>query len=874
LTWCNRHEQTACLQPSHTVCGPRQRALRDHGLLNPECRLLTLTGLGGCGKTRLAIEVATTLATQFQHGALFVALQPIPRADLLASAIGQTVGLTSYGEAEPREQLLAYFQDKIALLILDNFEHLLDGATFVSDLLAAAPGVTVLATSREALRLQEEWLYPLKGLQTPPSIYATSLEEYEAVQLFLSHARRVQPTFDLAGEHEAVIRICMLTAGLPLALELAASWLKGLRAAHIAQAMHRTLDLLSTTTRNIEPRHRSMRAVFDTSWALLSDHERLVFARLSVFRGGFASDAAAQVAGASLADLVALVEKSLVQVEATDRFGIHELLRQYTSEQLEAIGEAEAAHVRHSDYFAELMRKYEATLKGSDQLEAMRAIEHDFENIRLAWEWSTRHGQVGHLHAMLDGLYLFASLSSRYRETMALFRQALEQPVADEWLRGRLLTRRWGYLHWWYQADYSEPLTSIEHVLTRAQEQDSPFEVAFCDLMAAYALMSMQRYAEAVPRLERSLARFETLGEPYYVCWVLHRLGYAFYNLNDPVKGNEYTEHCLTLARATANLVPLVNCLNNLSSDFVLKGNYVQARHYCTEALHVASEMGHQARIAFGISMHGLCAFFEGDYTTAWEHAQRSWTIVEDFTVLSFQASNCTLLILLACLREDYAEGVRLKGLTDGYTTNVGGQRLLAWALAVLSCGLGRPAEARASIEAVLERSQLSVQRAVVMWLAPCAAYIFAGTDPAKAVEMLAWVYSYPDSTLNWARQWPLVDRLQTQLHAALGDERYQAHWEHGKILTLETIAGQLDREFQLAFPAAARAGQHDLLTAREREILALLATGKSNPQIAAQLIIGAGTVKTHTLNIYRKLEVANRTQAIVRAQELGLLPT
>jgi DNA-binding CsgD family transcriptional regulator len=232
------------------------------------------------------------------------------------------------------------------------------------------------------------------------------------------------------------------------------------------------------------------------------------------------------------------------------------------------------------------------------------------------------------------------------------------------------------------------------------------------------------------------------------------------------------------------------------------------------------------------------------------------------------------LLILLACLREDYTEGVRLKGLADGYTTNVGGVRLLAWALAVLSCGLARPVEARASIEAVVEHSQLAVQPAVVMWLAPCAACIFAGTDPAKAVEMLAWVSSYPDTTLGWARQWPLVGRLHTQLQAALGQERYQTHWERGQALPLETIASRLQQEFQVALDVAAGAAQPDLLTAREREILALIATGKSNPQIAAQLIIGAGTVKTHTLNIYRKLEVANRTQAIVRAQELGLLPT
>src|SRR5215217_4984555 len=260
-------------------------------LLNPDCRLLTVTGLGGSGKTRLALEAANTAAAQFPHGAVFVPLQPLTRSDLLVPTIAQAVGLTFYGEGEPHEQLLDYLRDKTLLLILDNFEHVLDGVALVSTMLAYAPGAKILTTSREALSLREEWLYPLKGLATPPSVYATSLEDYEAIQLFLSHARRVQPHFDWANEHEAVIRICQMTAGLPLAIELAASWLKGLSSTQIVQELQRNLDVLSTTTRNVEERHRSMRAVFEHSWAFLPDNERRIFAQLSIFAGGFAAEA-------------------------------------------------------------------------------------------------------------------------------------------------------------------------------------------------------------------------------------------------------------------------------------------------------------------------------------------------------------------------------------------------------------------------------------------------------------------------------------------------------------------------------------------------------------------------------------------------------
>ncbi len=842
-------------------------------LVNPDCRLLTVTGLGGSGKTRLAIEAATTVAAQFPHGTVFVGLQPLTRSDLLVPTIAQAVGVTFYGEGEPQDQLLDFLHDKTLLLILDNFEHVLDGAALVNTILAYAPGVTVLVTSREALSLREEWLYPLKGMATPPSVYATSLEDYEAVQLFLSHARRVQPHFDPANEHESVIRICQMTAGLPLAIELAASWLKGLGTTQIAHEMQHNLDFLSTTTRNVEKRHRSMRAVFDQSWNLLAENERLIFARLSVFPGGFAADAAGEVAEASFSSLAALVEKSLVQMESSHRFGIHELLRQYGMEKLEAYGETEATYARHSQYFAQLMLRHETALKQPQQLETLQAIERDFENIRLAWEWSAKNQQAAHLHAMLNGLYLFGFLRSRYRETITIFQQALDQSVADAPLRGRLLARRWGYLHWSYQADYQEALTSIEQALTIAVAENNRFEIAFCHLMAAYAMMSMQRYAEALPHLETSKALFDAMNEPYYVCWALHRLGYVYYNLNNSARANEYTEQSLALARVTHNQVALVTCLHNLGSVCILTSDYVKGRQYCAEALQVATETGHQDQIAHALSLLALCAFCQGEYTTCQDYADRAQTITVDINLLASQHFDLSSLIILACLREDYAEGVRLNELAKRHNTNTMGFQLHYWALAALSCGLGRPTDVRVYIQKVLQLSDPDVHSATTIWIVPCVAYTLAETDHEKAVELLAWVFAYSDTALHWVRHWPLFDRLQAQLQAVMDRDSYHRHWETGKALTFDTITTYLQHAFRASSDAGAEAAHHHLLTAREREILRLMAAGMTNPQIAAQLVIGAGTVKTHTLNIYRKLEVANRTQAIVRAQEWGLLP-
>ncbi len=841
-------------------------------LANPDCRLLTLTGTGGCGKTRLAAQAAEVSQTLFAHGIYFVGLQSLSSGELLVPTIAHALDISFYGAMSPQQQLYERLHNQSILLVLDNFEHLLDNASFISDLLANAPYVKVLVTSRETLNLREEWLYPLKGMQMPLSVYSSKLEDYEAVQFFLYHARRMQPNFSLEDNFKAVIRICQVAEGLPLALELAASWLKGLSAEQIASQIQSNLDFLTTTVRNVEERHRSMRAVFDQSWNLLCEEEQSAFAKLSIFRGGFDHEAAERVAGADLPMLIALVEKSLIQTATAVHFDIHELLRQYGAQKLEASDDTETTLARYSQYFAQRMQLYDIALKQPEQLKVIQEIEDNFDNIRQAWNWSVRNRHVENLHAMLDSLYLFGYLRSRYREIIAMFEQGLEISAINTPLMGRLLARRWGYLHWVYQEDYEKPFASIEQSQEIALAANDQYETAFCYLIKSFAFIGMQRYAEALPSLQASLELFEAVDDPYYVSWVLHRLGYVYYNLNEPDEANTYTEQSLALARITHNRATLVTCLLNLGSYCLKNSQYIKGQIYIEESLHVATEAGHHGQTAHALSLLALSAFFQADYAACRAYVHRSQAINENLRPQIFQPYNQSLLILLACVDEDYTEGVRISGSGKHHTIDKMGFQLFYWAMAALSCGLGNHAEARGYLEKLFHVSDPDVTSVTTIWIVPTVVYLLAESKPEKAVELLAWVLTYEDLALGWVRQWSLFEHLQLQLQDKMVVDSYHIHWQQGSELSKRAVEAYVSHEFR-ALSDEAAAPLNPILTPRESEILLLLAGGLTNPQIAKQLFIGAGTVKTHTLSIYRKLDVANRAQAIIRAQQLGLLP-
>ena len=303
-------------------------------LAGSQARLQTIVGLGGSGKTRLAVEAARTRLDQFPGGVYFVPLAPIQDVGGLETAVARTLGLYLTAADNINERLQNFFNGKRALLILDNFEQLQGGAQWVNDLLDATQQLYIIVTSRSSLNISAEWVRQLGGIDFPLHAGVADVLSYGAIQLFVDRVRRVRIDFVLETEKATVVEICRLVRGMPLAIELAAAWAKTLPCSQIALEIRRNVDFLATTLQDIDPRHRSLRAVFDASWQMLADDEKQALQRLSVFRGGFSLAAAEQVAGASPLLLAKLIDKSLLNYHLDGQYEMHELLRQYVAEQL------------------------------------------------------------------------------------------------------------------------------------------------------------------------------------------------------------------------------------------------------------------------------------------------------------------------------------------------------------------------------------------------------------------------------------------------------------------------------------------------------------------------------------------------------------
>jgi predicted ATPase/DNA-binding CsgD family transcriptional regulator len=518
--------------PFSTPFVGRKRELADIRCLlsDPACRLLTLLGPGGIGKTRLAIEAAQDIQNRFPDGVFFVPLQPLASAEFLVSAVADALRLQFYPAGDPHEQLLDYLRDKSLLLVLDNFEHLLTGSDLISEALADAPRVKALVTSRERLNLAEEWVLNVEGLSVPAS--DSEIAGSDAAQLFLQSAERAQVGFRVAdAQKPALIRICQLVGGMPLGIELAAAWVRALSCDEIAAEIERGIDILATPIRNVPARHRNMRAALEHSWSLLTPIEQNVFKRLSVFHGGFTKAAAEQVTGASIWVLTALVDKSLVRVDAQGRYHVQELLRQYAGEQLETSGEREAALQAHSAYYADFLGQRWQPLRSDQQRRALDEIDAEIDNIRLAWQTLCQRKDSAALYRAAKGLWLAYDLRCRFQEMVSLFGQAVAalrpaagRPEIDPVL-GLLLV-----LYAWPHVGIGQPeegLRLVKEGLALLEAGDNTEDV----LLGLLALQLITEYQHLPVASWRASKRAIALARASGHGWVLARALYPMVNL-------------------------------------------------------------------------------------------------------------------------------------------------------------------------------------------------------------------------------------------------------------------------------------------------------------------------------------------------------
>jgi predicted ATPase len=354
-------------------------------------RLVTLVGMGGIGKTRLSIEVGEHFAQQSDSdtNVSFVPLAPISDPVHITGAIAESIGFNLSTTDTPESQLVDYLKDQNLMLILDNFEHVLDGKTFVGNLIKHCPQLYVLITSRERLNLEYETLYPVNGLPLPNHIDQEDAHKHDVINLFQQIAEKVDWNFKLTDKNlPQVLTICQLVEGVPLAIELAASWLRVMSLDEIISHLEKNFDVLADSLTHLPKRHRSIRAVFESSWQQLTDTEKTIYTQLSIFSGGFTQDTVRAMFGASPHHILSFIDKSLIYRNTDGRYTLHELLRQYAEEKLNDYPDKlDTIHERHAEYYAHFLtaRKSFFSVSGKNRTQTRNEITEELDNIRQVW---------------------------------------------------------------------------------------------------------------------------------------------------------------------------------------------------------------------------------------------------------------------------------------------------------------------------------------------------------------------------------------------------------------------------------------------------------------------------------------------------------
>jgi predicted ATPase/DNA-binding CsgD family transcriptional regulator len=807
-------------------------------LLRPEVRLVTLTGPGGVGKTRLAVQVAAHLEEHFADGASFVPLASISDPDLVLPAITQALGLPEPEHVPLLEHLAVSLRERHLLLVLDNAEQVLGAAPLLGELLLACPAVKAVVTSRTVLRISGEYEFPVLPLAFPGSARpsdAGAIGRYAAVALFVQRAQAQRPGFALTDENAAVIAaICARLDGLPLAIELAAARIKLLPPeALLARLAHR-LEVLTGGPRDLPARQHTLRNTMEWSYNLLTPDEQRLFRRLAVFAGGGRLSAAevvcpvpGDVAMSVLDGLASLLDNSLLQqVEQAGeeaRFVMLETIREYGLECLQASGEAVRTRETHAGYYLALAEEAEQHLVGAAQGQSLQRLEQEHENLRAALGWSIQCKEAATALRLAGALSRFWSIQGHFREGRTWLEQALALPVEEK-----------------------EPV-SVRRLRAKALNGASILAHYLGDDEAA------SRYGE------ESLALFRALGDQQGTAAALGSLALVTRSRGNVSQTRLLYEESLSILRELDDRWQLAETLFALARLLAVapgdQQDYRAAQSLCEECLLLFHTLGDRRMVARVLMVQGQLAFEQRDYAKARRLLQEGLPILQALKDRRYSVGSLLILGTVDAAQGNVAQGLLLCREALLQLREMGDIREMGYKGVIMVCLLQLATDVAMQGQAVLAARILG------------ALAVLTETPGAPPFPFRRASYEY---TVAMTR-------------AQLGEEPFAVAWQEGQEMTLEETL-VMPEPAPLHQPAAdplrplpnhrppAPTTAPDELTAREVEVLRLLAQGLSNSQMAERLVISHRTIHAHIRSIYSKLGLTSRVAATRYAIDHHLL--
>ncbi len=597
-------------------------------LQRDEVRLITLTGPGGVGKTRLAIQTGHNLVTAFRDGVVFVDLAPIRAAGLASIAIADALGLREGADNRPLlEYMAGELREKQLLLVIDNFEHLIEAAPVLSALLAKAPQLKILSTSREVLHLQGEFEFAVSPLHLPsrPTEHQQPIAEVESVQLFIQQARAVQPYFSLTeAVKEHIAEICIHLDGLPLAIELAAARTKILDVATIAARLQERFALLQHGPRDAPVRHQTLQNAIDWSYNLLNPEEQTLCCRLALFVGGCTLDAIEAVCPpnngtiATLDLVTSLVDKSLLMRQGGNgqgpRFIQLETILAYGRQKLRELGELEGTQAAHAHYFLALAERAEPMLFGREQQSWLEILGQEHDNLRAALTWSIEQGQASVAARLGFALWHFWYIRAHHLEGMRWLEQILSLPLSTaERARGLygagMLARR--------LRDDQTVALNLNDALCLFRQLEDEYYIASALRVVGFTDYRMGKMSSAQQKLEEALTLFKQLNNVEGVAVTLLNLAYICHNQGNYAAGVPLLEESLAIRRRTGNQHGIANCLDALGMIQMYRGNLATAKLLLTESCTIYAALGNKQASGIPVDILGSIAYLEGAYANA-----------------------------------------------------------------------------------------------------------------------------------------------------------------------------------------------------------------------------------------------------------------